>query len=52
MNFYLESDLERIVEKLNFPYGKSVRDKLYLLQQNGEVDETEYYPVLEENYYT
>lgn len=43
----VETDLERIVERLNFPYGKSVRDKLYLLQQHGEVDETEYYPVLE-----
>lgn len=38
-----------MVEKLNFPFGKSVRDKLCSLQDSEEVDEFELYPVLEDS---
>lgn len=36
-----------MVEKLNFPFGKSVRDKLCSLQDLEDIDEFELYPVLE-----
>jgi hypothetical protein len=38
------------VERLNIPFGKQIRDKLYFLQLNGKVDETEF-PVLDETHF-
>lgn len=47
---FLEKDLDHVVSRLNMPYGKATRDKLFLLQQNGDIDDLEYYSVLDESH--